>query len=167
MTATRKPTYWCANFDFDDVLDHGLRIDAWLLQYQYEHGGFEYQGNRRQKGRTTATWKSLREVEIGDWLMAYLSGGFFSLSVELSNQKTVNGSRVPLNTSIQSSGRCGSATIYILTASFDTATPQPSTRTLPMTGIIPRKIGRQIVQTFGHTLRGSTWRNGSMLCRMD
>jgi hypothetical protein len=77
MTATRQPTYWCANFDFADALDHGLRIDAWLLQYQYEHGGFEYQGNRRQKGRTTATWKSLREVELGDWLIAYLSGNAF------------------------------------------------------------------------------------------
>lgn len=77
MTKARKPRYWCANFDFDEVLDHGLRIDAWLMQYQYEHDGFEYQGNHRQKGRTTATWKCLCEVEIGDWLIAYLSGNRF------------------------------------------------------------------------------------------
>jgi hypothetical protein len=77
MTLQRQPTYWCANFDGTDVLEHGLEIHAWLLQYQYEHGGFDYQGNRRQKGRTTAVWKSVREVEIGDWLMAYLSGGWF------------------------------------------------------------------------------------------
>jgi hypothetical protein len=77
MTVQGKPTYWCANFDGTDVLEHGLEVHAWLLQYQYEHGGFGYQGNRRQKGRTTAAWKSVLEVEIGDWLMAYLSGGWF------------------------------------------------------------------------------------------
>lgn len=70
-------TYWCANFDRGNVLEHGLEIDAWLLQYQYEHGGFEYQGNRRQKGRTTAVWKSLTEIAVGDWLLAYLSGNAF------------------------------------------------------------------------------------------
>ncbi len=71
------PTYWCANFDIGDVLDHGLAINAWLMQYQYEHGGFSYQGNRRQKARTTETWKSLTDVSAGDWVLAYLSGNAF------------------------------------------------------------------------------------------
>ena len=70
-------TYWCANFDFGDVLDHGLEINAWLMQYQYEHGGFDYQGVRPQKGRTTETWKSLTDISIGDWILAYLSGSAF------------------------------------------------------------------------------------------
>jgi hypothetical protein len=89
MTVQRKRTYWCANFDDTDVLDHGLEIDAWLLQYQYEHGGFDYQGNRRRKGRTTAVWKSLREVEIGDWLLAYLSGGWFFAVGRVVEPKTL------------------------------------------------------------------------------
>ncbi len=74
---TAMTTYWCANFDGGDVLDHGLEIDAWLLQYQYKNGGFEYQGNPRQKGRTTAVWKSLTEISVGDWLLAYLPGNAF------------------------------------------------------------------------------------------
>lgn len=70
-------TYWCANFDGGPVLDPGFEINAWLMQYQYEHGGFEFQGNRRQKGKTTATWKSLCDISIGDWILAYLSGSTF------------------------------------------------------------------------------------------
>lgn len=69
--------YWCANFDYGDILVHGLDINAWLMQYQYEHGGFDYQGNRRQKARTTETWRSLTAVAAGDWLLAYLSGNAF------------------------------------------------------------------------------------------
>jgi len=77
MNAERTPTYWCANFDYAKVLTYGLRIDAWLLQYQYEHDGFEYQGNRRQKGRTSAALRSLCSVEIDDWIIAYLAPSTF------------------------------------------------------------------------------------------
>jgi serine/threonine protein kinase len=39
-------TYWCVNFDTegDVILDHGLKEQLWLMQYQYSHGGHAYQG---------------------------------------------------------------------------------------------------------------------------
>ena len=33
-------TYWCANFDAQACLDHGIDNDLWMMQYQYadDHG---------------------------------------------------------------------------------------------------------------------------------
>jgi len=87
MTTAREPRYWCGNFDYPDVLDHGLQIDAWLLQYQYEHAGLEYQGNRHLKGRTTMAWKSLGEIQIGDWLIAYLRGNKFFAIGQIAHRR--------------------------------------------------------------------------------
>ena len=85
-------TCWCANFDGGPVLDHGLEINAWLMQYQYEHGGFEFQGNRRQKGKTTAALKSLCDISIGDWILAYLSGNaFFAIGQVCQPRKVSRG----------------------------------------------------------------------------
>lgn len=85
-------TYWCANFDAGAVVDHGLDINAWLMQYQYEHGGFEYQGNKRQKGKTTSAWKSLCEISIGDWILAYLTGNrFFAIGQIRRPRKALKG----------------------------------------------------------------------------
>ena len=81
---------WCGNFDRRagvdecEVLKHGLRINSWVMQYQYAHGGYEYQGNRRQKARTTAALKTMYDVRIGDLLIAYLKGSKFLQSGELS-----------------------------------------------------------------------------------
>ena len=74
---------WCGNFDRGagkdecEVLQHGLRINSWVMQYQYEHGGYEYQGNLRQKARTTEALNSMCDVHIGDTLVAYLKGSMF------------------------------------------------------------------------------------------
>jgi hypothetical protein len=70
-------TYWCGNFDTESVLSHGLAINSWLMQYQFEHGGFDYQGTRRQKGMTKEAWKMLTRVSIDDWILAYLPNNTF------------------------------------------------------------------------------------------
>jgi hypothetical protein len=93
------PTHWCANFDHPDVLAHGLSHDTWLMQYQYEHGGFDYQGNRRQKARTTAIWKSLTEIAVGDWILAYLTGNnFFAVGKVRRTKRFANKSNTTIHT---------------------------------------------------------------------
>jgi len=52
---------------------HGLKTKAWLMQHQYEHGGFEFQ----DKGQTTLAWKTMTKVSLGDWLLAYLAESTF------------------------------------------------------------------------------------------
>ena len=83
--------YWCCNFDADagiEILRHGLQINSWLMQYQYEHSGFENQGNRRQKARTTAALSSMCDVNIGDFLIAYLKGSrFFGIGQVVAPRK--------------------------------------------------------------------------------
>ena len=84
------PTHWCANFDNLGVLQHGLSRHCWCTQYQYEHGGFEYQGNIRQKARTTVTWNSLTDVSIGDYIIAYLRPSkFFAVGQICKPRKVV------------------------------------------------------------------------------
>lgn len=85
---------WCGNFDRGagkdqcEVLQHGLRINSWVMQYQYEHGGYEYQGNRRQKARTTEALKTMYDVRIGDVLIAYLKGSkFFAIGRVVAPRK--------------------------------------------------------------------------------
>jgi hypothetical protein len=63
--------YWCADFDVDDALDHGLQIDAWLLQYQYEHGG----------STTKATVARRDEPQQRGSLCAKLRSGIGSLPI--------------------------------------------------------------------------------------
>ncbi len=48
-----------------------------MMPYQYEHSGFEHQGNRRQKARTTSALSSICDVNTGDFLIAYLKGSRF------------------------------------------------------------------------------------------
>lgn len=79
-TETTIPTYWCANFDNYSALTHGIENDSWLVQYQYEHAGFDYQGHRNQRGMVKRAWKGFSDVQIGDWLVAYLkSNTFFAI----------------------------------------------------------------------------------------
>ncbi len=65
--------YWCANFDHDEVLQHGLRENFRAMQYQYSHGGLVYQGSRNQLGATTKHLRAVTEIKVGDWLVAYLN----------------------------------------------------------------------------------------------
>jgi len=76
-TETSEPTYWCANFDNYSALTHGIEKDSWLVQYQYEHSGFDFQGHKNQRGMVTRAWKDFSDVRIGDWLVAYLKTNTF------------------------------------------------------------------------------------------
>jgi hypothetical protein len=64
--------FWCANFDAEEVLQHGLQQNFWAMQYQYSHGGHIYQGSPNQLHSTTKHLKAVVEVEAGDCLVAYL-----------------------------------------------------------------------------------------------
>lgn len=63
--------YWCVNFDFDECLQHGLKHNLWLMQYQYaDDDGNTFQGDR--KSSVTANWRRTKNIQVGDWLVAYL-----------------------------------------------------------------------------------------------
>jgi hypothetical protein len=76
--------FWCLNFDggagplggvpAEYVLDHGIRENLWLMQYQYRHAedGHDYQQNERQIGAITRNWRAVRDIRPGDWCVAYL-----------------------------------------------------------------------------------------------
>jgi hypothetical protein len=49
----------------------------WLMQYQYSHGGYEFQGHLAQLAATTANWNILMGVKVGDWFAAYLPNSTF------------------------------------------------------------------------------------------
>jgi len=68
---------WCVNFDLESVFQHGLADGMWLMQYQYSHGGYDFQGHRAQIAATSANWKILMGVEAGDWFLAYLRKSTF------------------------------------------------------------------------------------------
>lgn len=63
--------FWCVNFDFDGCLKHGLANKLWMMQYQYaldENNVF--QGDR--KNSVSANWRRTKDIEVGDWFVAYL-----------------------------------------------------------------------------------------------
>ena len=69
--------FWCVNFDAELVLQHGLADAMWLMQYQYSHGGYHFQGHRAQLSATSTNWNLLTRVAVGDWLAAYLRSSTF------------------------------------------------------------------------------------------
>jgi len=63
--------YWCVNFDFDECLKHGIEKSLWMMQYQYAlNEDHMFQGER--KGSVTANWRRTKNVQVGDWFLAYL-----------------------------------------------------------------------------------------------
>ncbi|MDX6710877.1 MAG: putative restriction endonuclease [Blastocatellia bacterium] len=77
--------YWCLNFD-PTVEDrpaqelprtHGLSEGFWLMQYQYSHDGFIYQGDSRQISITTRNWRALSSITPGDGCIGYISSSAF------------------------------------------------------------------------------------------
>src|SRR5947209_7207010 len=68
---------WCVNFDVELVLQHGLTDGMWLMQYQYSHGGHDFQGHPDQIAATSANWNILRGIEAGDWFAAFLPNSTF------------------------------------------------------------------------------------------
>lgn len=69
--------YWCVNFDAPDVLRHGLEQNLWAMQYQYSFDGHLNQGGKEQVAATTRNWRTVAEIEAGDWLVAYLKRSMF------------------------------------------------------------------------------------------
>lgn len=64
--------YWCVNFDSKECMDHGIKHNFWMMQYQYEdESGNVFQGGRQMRA-TTANWNRLTQVKEGDWFVAYL-----------------------------------------------------------------------------------------------
>ena len=63
--------YWCVNFDFEECLTHGLKKKLWMMQYQYELDDNNiFQGDR--KNSVSANWRRTKDIQVGDWFVAYL-----------------------------------------------------------------------------------------------
>ncbi len=77
--AETMPKYWCVNFDSESkvCLEHGIKKNLWMMQYQYkdDHGNVFQDDN--QKAATTTNWKRLGEINAGDKVVAYLRGSKF------------------------------------------------------------------------------------------
>lgn len=88
--------YWIANFDFEGCLQYGLRKNLWLMQYQYSDSeGNVFQGDR--PSAVTTNWRQVKEVHVGDYLVAYLSrkrnpntNGFFAVGKVIAPRKKSN-----------------------------------------------------------------------------
>ena len=76
-----KPRYWCLNFDLPEVLEHGLRNGAWMMQYQYSHDRKPYQGHKIRA--ITNNWRSAARIKPRDWCLAYLKGNKFFATGEV------------------------------------------------------------------------------------
>lgn len=64
--------YWCANFEHDACLRHGLAGGFWLMHFQYTD---DDDGHRRS--RITTNYQQLQGVQAGDMLVAYLRTNTF------------------------------------------------------------------------------------------
>jgi|694.fasta_scaffold12389_14 hypothetical protein len=86
--------YWIANFDFEECLKYGLRNKLWMMQYQYSDAvGNVFQGDR--PSAVTTNWRQVKEVQVGDFLVAYLSrrrrpNGFFAIGKVIAPRKKPN-----------------------------------------------------------------------------
>jgi hypothetical protein len=89
--------YWCVNFDAgagqlggmdeDYVLRHGLRRNVWLMQYQYDHYGHDYQVTK-PFGNIKKNWNAAGRISVGDWCAAYLRGcRFYAIGKVISPRK--------------------------------------------------------------------------------
>jgi hypothetical protein len=64
------PKYWCVNFDSEYCLEHGIKHQLWMMQYQFEDHRQEFQSYK--PGAISRNWKSLGKISEGDWFIAYL-----------------------------------------------------------------------------------------------
>lgn len=87
--------YWCVNFEFPACLDHGIKHKFWLMQYQYEdEDGNEFQGGKRS-GLTTFIWRRMKEIRVGDKIVAYLPGSrFFAIGTVIRPRKKQSARRI-------------------------------------------------------------------------
>jgi len=96
--------YWCVNFDAvsglmvyggeELILSHGLDGENphWLMQYQYGHGGHEYQHNSQQSSAIiNRNWNGAGRIRPGDLLVAYLRGRrFYAIGTAREPRKPKN-----------------------------------------------------------------------------
>ncbi len=79
--------YWCLNFDFSEVLEHGLTNQMWMMQYQYGHNGKTNQGNKIRA--ITSNWKAAARIKPGDWCVAYLKRNkFFAIGQVIAPRRS-------------------------------------------------------------------------------
>jgi hypothetical protein len=64
--------YWCANFEHEDCLRHGISSGLWLMHYQYTDAD---EGNRRSC--ISKNYRQLEGVHAGDLMVAYLPTNTF------------------------------------------------------------------------------------------
>ncbi len=75
-TGTKEPQFWCVNFDSEDCLNHGLKHDLWMMQYQFaDEQGHEFQSYK--PGAIRNNWHQMQRVKVGDWFVAYLKKNRF------------------------------------------------------------------------------------------
>jgi hypothetical protein len=75
---TMAKHWWCWNFDGDEgLLQYGLENNLCLMQYLYSDKYHTYQGNRDEKGTTKFTWRRMRDIKPGHWVVAYLPSSTF------------------------------------------------------------------------------------------
>lgn len=84
----RVETFWCVNFETEPGVNHGLGEDLWLMQYQYAHGGYAFQGYAAQIASTSKNWNVLCGVHTGDWFVAYRPNKLFYAIGEVIERRT-------------------------------------------------------------------------------
>jgi hypothetical protein len=78
--------YWCLNYDFFQVLCHGLDTDTWMMQYQYACQGRTNQ--QHKENRLTANWRGAQRIAVGDLCLAYLApNGFYAAGQVIAPRK--------------------------------------------------------------------------------
>ncbi|MBY0514856.1 MAG: hypothetical protein K2P78_13195 [Gemmataceae bacterium] len=74
--------HWCANFEHEECLRHGLAGGFWMMHYQYTDAD---EGNRRS--RITMNYRQLESVQAGDLMVAYLPTNTFYATGKVMSPK--------------------------------------------------------------------------------
>jgi hypothetical protein len=84
-------TYWCVNFDSESkvCLEYGIKKNLWMMQYQYKDDLGNVFQDDDQKAATTANWKRLSLVKVGDKVVAYLpKSRFFAIGTVIEPRRS-------------------------------------------------------------------------------
>lgn len=74
--------YWCANFEHEECLRHGMTGGFWMMHYQYTN---DDDGHRRS--RITLNYRQLEGVQADDMMVAYLPTNTFYATGKVVNPK--------------------------------------------------------------------------------
>src|SRR5713226_2650231 len=96
-----KVKYWCANFENDPCLRHGMEWEFWLMHYQFTDTD---DGNRRN--RIVMNYRRLQDISVGDEFVAYLrSNTFFASGKVIAPRRQPTGADVHASIDDYLSGR--------------------------------------------------------------